>query len=104
MTKIYLLIESTGSYEDYREVPVCSFTSEEHAHKTMMGLGNVVDHLEEIDWQAWMANAEHHILGNDQDWTDEKFALLTEMENIAGVYVGYDYPSYSVQEVELIEI
>ena len=106
--EIYLLMESSGSYEDYRCIPIDSFTSEILANKAANGWDDITtilvaeskskfierDDKLEVFWDLHDRNED---LNEDEE--AELNAIYEEYEKYD--YYQWEIPSYSVQKLNL---
>lgn len=89
LNRIYLLIEHTGSWDDYNATPIGAFLDKQLAEKVANGLDDAVDKL-----QLKAEGLDDIIQDEDYQTEADRFWESLGMDH-------YSLPNYTIQELDI---
>lgn len=113
MSEIYIIFESWGEWEDYREKPLISFKDRDRAEEYKNSLEKPKECYSEEEFAKWIEEVENIDKYNEQPYLDMDYVELIllehpeldkeKLENTEETYYHFEDIKYFIEELELVE-
>lgn len=113
MSKIYIVFESWGEWEDYKEKPLISFKDRDKAEEYKNSLEKPGECYSEEEFSEWIEELEDIDKYNEEPYLNMDYSELIllehpeldkeKLENSEKIYYQCEDVSFFIEEIELIE-